>query len=90
MTVHVLWNRLGTLVMGSSRRLFQSITDFLPPLIAGSYKLALHIIVPEQFLHKLNYFSFCQIFEKLFIICIEVFYKIKQILRLKNPKTETV
>jgi hypothetical protein len=29
----------------------------------------LHTIIHEQFQHKLNYFLFCQIFEKLFITC---------------------
>jgi hypothetical protein len=31
-----------------------------------------HIIIPLPFQHKLNYFSFCRTFEKLFIICTKV------------------
>jgi len=34
-------------------------------------------IVPLPFRHKLNYFLYCQTFEKLFNICVEFFFKIK-------------
>jgi hypothetical protein len=33
------------------------------------------IIVSLLFQHKLNYFSFCQTFEKLFIICAKIVIK---------------
>jgi hypothetical protein len=29
--------------------------------------------IPEQFQHKLNYFLFFRIFEKLFVTCVEIF-----------------
>ncbi len=32
----------------------------------------LHIVIHEQFHHKLNYFLFCQYFEKLFITCAQI------------------
>jgi len=35
------------------------------------------IIIPSPFQCKLNYFSFCRNFEKLFIICVKNFNKIK-------------
>jgi hypothetical protein len=34
-------------------------------------------VVPLPFQHKLNYFSFCEIFEKLFIIYAEILIKSK-------------
>jgi hypothetical protein len=38
---------------------------------------SLVILVYEQFLQKLNYFLFCWIFEKIFITCVKIIYKIK-------------
>jgi hypothetical protein len=35
------------------------------------------ILVPEQFLHNLHYFSFGQILEILFVTCAEIFMKLK-------------
>jgi hypothetical protein len=35
------------------------------------------IVVPLPFRHKLNYFLFCQNFEKLFIICAKILIKSK-------------
>jgi hypothetical protein len=34
--------------------------------------IILHTIVTEPFWHKLNYFSFCRIFEKIFITCAKI------------------
>ncbi len=34
-------------------------------------------IEPLSFWHKLNYFSFCQNFEKLFIICAKILINLK-------------
>jgi hypothetical protein len=42
------------------------------------------IVVPLPFQHKLNYFSFIQNFEKLFLICVEVL--IKFTIRVWNPQ----
>ncbi len=36
-----------------------------------------HIVVPLSFQHKVNYFSFIQKFEILFLICVEIFIKSK-------------
>jgi hypothetical protein len=58
-----------------------------------------YIIVPEQFQHKLNYFLFFQIFEIIFIICVEFLTKLRiykisivkfewQTLKIKNLKVK--
>jgi hypothetical protein len=44
-------------------------------------------IVPLAFWHKLNYFLFCQTFEKLCIICVEIFNKIKISIVKFEPQT---
>ncbi len=36
-----------------------------------------HIIIPLPFQDKLKYFSFCQNFEKLFIICAKILINLK-------------
>jgi hypothetical protein len=36
-----------------------------------------YTLVPLSFSHKLNYFSFCQAFEKIFIICVEILINLK-------------
>ncbi len=43
-------------------------------------------VVHEWIWHKLNYFSFCQIFEKLFSICAEISIKSKVQLSCMNHK----
>ncbi len=35
-----------------------------------------HIVVHKQFWHKLNYFLYFQIFEKIFFICVEILISI--------------
>jgi hypothetical protein len=44
-------------------------------------ELARYIAVLQRFWHKLNYFSFCQSFEKLFVTCAEIFIKLKKFTR---------
>jgi hypothetical protein len=46
-----------------------------------------NIVVPEQIQHKSNYFSFCQIFEKLFNICGEILIILKLHLSRFEPQT---
>ncbi len=36
-----------------------------------------NIVIPLSFLHKLNYFLFFQIFEKFFIICVDILINLK-------------
>jgi hypothetical protein len=45
-------------------------------------------VVPLPFWHELNYFLFCQKFEKLFIICVEILVNLK--VQLSNFESQTL
>jgi len=50
-----------------------------------------NIVAPEQIRHKLNYFSFCRIFERLHNICAEILIKLPlsaKIFRIKKPSAQ--
>jgi hypothetical protein len=47
-------------------------------------------IIPLPFWHKLNYFSFCQTFEILFIICVKFLIDLKVELLGFEPQTFNV
>ncbi len=44
-------------------------------------------VEPLPFWHKLNYFSFCQTFEKLFIICAKILINLKFCLLSSESQT---
>jgi len=51
----------------------------------------MHVVVLEQFPYKLDYFLFCQIFEKLFNICAKILIKSKvQLSSLNHRHSSTL